>query len=98
MLDKLKQLVLELNESGIPLPLVRDNKTGRGSISLTMMVISFTIVLLGLLGKFSKVLDIDLTQGIYFFGITSALYFSRSISGNKNDIKIENKQESENKE
>lgn len=92
MVDKIKSFLNKLNVYGIPLPLLRDNKTGTGSISLTMMVISFLVVFVGLIGKISKQLDIDLTQAIYWFLITSGLYFSRTVASkydsNKKTIEI----------
>lgn len=81
MLDKIKAFITKMNEKGIPIPMIRDPKTSMPSISLTMMVISFIIVLLGLLGKSAKMLDgVDLQQAIYWFMITSGLYFGRSLT------------------
>ena len=86
MLEKLRKFARFLNERGIPLPLFRDPKTGSSSVSLTMMVISFVIVVVGLIGKMSKFLDINLTEGLTFFGVTSALYFSRRIGINDTTV------------
>lgn len=36
-----KNFVAKLNSKGIPFPMVRDPKTGMGSVSLTMVVVSF---------------------------------------------------------
>lgn len=91
-MDKIKAFLNKLNERGIPIPLLRDPKVNGPSVSLTLMVISFLVVLIGLIGKYSKVLDIDVTQSIYWFTITAGLYFSRTIGSkydaNKKTIEI----------
>lgn len=72
------QYVNNLNQKGIPLPMVRDPRTGLGSVSLTFMWLSGTTVLAGLIGKISKLLgDVDLTQALWFFGISASLYYGR---------------------
>lgn len=38
-----KKVVNAANENGIPLPLFRDPKTGKGSISVTMVQVSFLL-------------------------------------------------------
>lgn len=95
-MNKLKQLLIYLNEQGIPLPLIRDNKTGRGSISYTFVWLSGTLVLFGLVGKWSHYLDIDLSNAITFFGVSSGLYWGRAIDTNKGSISLkENNKEKE---
>lgn len=80
MLHNLKAIILALSSSGIPIPLLRDPKTQKGSISFTMLFMSFNIVLFGLIGKWSQHFDIDLSNALTFFGITSGLYFGRKMS------------------
>ncbi len=41
---KWKEIVSKANENGIPLPMVRDPKTKVGSVSLTMVVVSFGLM------------------------------------------------------
>lgn len=85
-----KKFVGSMNALGIPLPTVRDPKTGVGSVSLTMMFISFNVVLIGLVGKYAKMLEgIDVGQSIQLFSICAALYFGRKMSGDKNKVEIE---------
>lgn len=72
----IKDIIDKLNSKGIPIPLIRDPKTGP-SVSLTMLFLSFNLVFFGLIGKYSSVLDIDLNQAIQIFYGTSALYFGR---------------------
>jgi len=92
MIEKLKLLFQKLNEKGIPIPLLTDPRTKIGSVSLTMLVISFNIVLIGLVGKWSKYLDIDLQQAIYWFMVCSGLYFGRAVSKNGNNTQLDNKE------
>jgi len=43
MLDKLKELIKELQEKGLPLVFLRDPITKLPSVSLSLLVISFTL-------------------------------------------------------
>lgn len=79
-MNKLLEFFNWANSKGIPLPLLRDNKTGVGSISYTFLWLSGTVVLFGLVGKFSKFVDLDLTNALTFFGVCSGLYFGRNLS------------------
>jgi len=56
ILDKWKEWVGKLNESGIPMPTVRDPKTGKGSVSLTLVFMSFNLCVLSILGKASLII------------------------------------------
>lgn len=96
-MEKLKEIVRKLNELGIPLPMLRDNKTGKASVTLTMMVISFNIVAIGLIGKYAKGLDIDMSQAMYLYMTTSGLYLGRKMQGDGKTIKVENDQQEGNK-
>lgn len=76
---KLKQFVGILNMYGVPLPMVRDPKTGMGSVSLTLVFISSIMVILGLVGKWSGWLGvIDINNSLEFFYASSFLYFGRN--------------------
>lgn len=95
-LNQLKQFFNKLNQYGIPIPLIRDPKTQTGSISLTMVFISFNIILVGLIGKASKLVDgIDIQQAIYWFIICCGLYFGRNLSGDGKSISLDNKNNEE---
>lgn len=91
MLEKIKDFLVKMNQEGFPLPLLRDPKTGQGSVSLTMLVLSFNVVLLGLIGKSAGFLGgVDLTQAIYWNVLTASLYFGRTLSYNGKTV--ENKE------
>lgn len=92
--EKIKEKFKEMNEKGIPLPMLRDPKTRESSVSLTMMFISFNVVLVGLIGKAAGFLGgINIEQAIYWYMVTTGLYFGRKISGSKDQIKIEERKE-----
>jgi hypothetical protein len=81
-MEKLKEIIRKANELGIPLPMARDPKTGKSSVTLTMMIISFNTALLGQLGKFADLLgDVDMSAAMYLFVTTSALYLGRKFQG-----------------
>ena len=96
-MEKLKELFRKMNEFGIPLPQLRDPKTGRSSVTMTMMVISFNIVAIGLIGKYAKGLDIDMSQAMYLFLTTSGLYLGRKMQNDptKKTVTMEEETKSE---
>lgn len=80
--DKWMSFVDKMNKKGVPLPTVRDPKTGLGSISLTLVFISFNMVLFGLAGKAAGAFGgIDLTQALNLFYACAALYWGRKFQG-----------------
>jgi hypothetical protein len=77
-----KNFVNKLNSHGVPLPTIRDPLTGRGSISLTLVFISFNAVLVGLVGKWSGALGgVDIAQALNLFYACAALYWGRKFQG-----------------
>mgnify|MGYP003350869484 CR=1 FL=1 len=78
MFERIKQVILSANEVGIPIPLLRDNNTGKGSYTLTMFWISFNLAILLLAGKVTKVIgDVDYSNVLWLLGITGGLYLGR---------------------
>jgi hypothetical protein len=89
-MEKLKQLMAYLSEKGVPLALIRDPLTQKPSVSLTMLVISFTLAILSLLNKFVKIVDgMDVDNTLELLIITASLYFGRSLS-KKMDVEKKN--------
>lgn len=77
--NKILALSKSANMYGINLPMVKDPKTGIGSVSLTLVVISSVMVILGLVGKWSGKLGVvDINNSLEFFYASSALYFGRN--------------------
>jgi hypothetical protein len=79
--DKWLDLVSAANSKGIPLPHIRDPKTGMGSVSLTLVTYSTILVIIGIIGKWSgKLGGIDINSALQFFYASCALYFGRNLS------------------
>lgn len=78
LMNKWKQFVRDMNAKGIPVPTIRDPKTGFGSISLTLVFISSVIVIAGILGKTAGMLGgLDMNTAMEFFWTATSLYFGR---------------------
>ena len=76
-----KGFVGRMNQVGVPLPMVRDPKTGRGDVALTLVFLSSIWVQLGLIGKFAAVFQgIDISQALNWFYACCALYWARKLS------------------
>lgn len=76
---KIQALSRSANIYGISLPMVKDPKTGKGSVSLTLVVISSVMVILGLVGRWSGYLGVmDINNSLEFFYASSFLYFGRN--------------------
>lgn len=79
--NKISKFINELNKYGVPLPMLKNPDTGTASVSLTMLFISFNIVVVGLIGKWSNLLEgVNLDQALTLFMVTSTLYFGRSLT------------------
>jgi hypothetical protein len=78
---KIVQASKDSNICGLNIPMVKDPKTGLGSVSLTLLFISSIIVVVGLVGKWSGYLAINLDNALEFFYAASALYFGRKWVG-----------------
>lgn len=77
--DKFVKVTRAGNQYGINLPMVKDPKTGLGSVSLTLVVISSIFVILGLVGKWSGRLGVvDINNSLEFFYASCVLYFGRN--------------------
>lgn len=93
-MEKLKELFRKMNDLGIPLPFARDPKTGKSSVTLSLMLISFITVLGGQLSKFSKLFgDIDMSSAMGLFIATSALYLGRKLQNDGKNVVTEQKPE-----
>lgn len=76
--DKWKKITSDMNQRGVPMPTIRDPKTGFGSVSLTLVFISSVIVVAGIIGKSAGVLGgLDMNSAMEFFWTAVSLYFGR---------------------
>lgn len=78
MWERWKKFVGNLNSKGIPVPLIRDPKSNRASVSLTLVFISFNIWILSIIGKYALALGgIDPSQTLNMVMVCFSLYFGR---------------------
>lgn len=81
MLARIKAQIKEWQEKGVPIFFLRDPITKLPSVSLTMMVVSFTLCFVSLLNSFAKLFKgIDIENSLQLLIITSSLYLGRSFS------------------
>jgi hypothetical protein len=86
MLEKLKELIQELQDKGIPVIFLRDPITKQPSVSLSLLVVSFILSIFALINKFAKVVDgVDIENTLQLLIICASLYFGRSLSKKMND-------------
>lgn len=89
LIAKWKDIVRGMNSRGIPVPLLRDSRTQKGSATLTMFWLSFNLCLISLIGKYSKQFEgIDINNSLQLLMITGGFYLGRSIVRGK-DGKVE---------
>jgi hypothetical protein len=78
---RLQSLIIKLQKQGIPLVFVRDPITKVPSVSLTLLLLSFSISLFALINKFAKIVEgVDVDNSLELLIICASLYFGRSIS------------------
>ncbi len=86
MVEQLKKLLKDLQEKGLPIVVLRDNLTGKPSITYSFFVISGILVILGLIGKFAKVSGgIDMDNALNFFYGCGAMYIGRKITNKSSE-------------
>ena len=80
--QKWKDLVNKANKAGLPIPTIRDPKTGVGSVSLTLVLISALLVIVGILSKWAgKLGGIEMNSAMQFFWTSVSLYWGRKFQG-----------------
>jgi hypothetical protein len=93
-MESFKAFIAKMNELGIPAPMIRDPKTGRGSVTLTLVVVSGGIVAIGLLNSFANVFKgIDMTNALYWHGLALGAYLGRKMSAGNGKVSIDSKKE-----
>ena len=87
-LQDIKSFISRMNAKGVPLLMVRDPKTGEGSVSLTLVFLSSIYVQLALLNSFALLFKgVDVTNALYWHGMCLSLYFGRKFQ--KDGTKVE---------
>lgn len=90
MLDKLLELLKKANLDGIPVPFIKDPKTNKGSVTLTMFVVSFNVSLLALAGKITQLAgSIDYGSVMTLYGLAGAFYLGRKLQTNGKNITLD---------
>jgi hypothetical protein len=85
----ISNILNRLNKNGIPMPMIRDPLTSKGSVSLTLVFLSSIYVQLALLNMFAQMFKgVDIVNALYWHGMSLALYYGRSFS-KKDDINID---------
>lgn len=80
LFDRWKNFVCDMNAKGVPVPMIRDAKTGMGSVSLTLVFLSFNIWIVSIVGKWSGQLGgINPTETLNMFMVCAGLYFGRKM-------------------
>jgi hypothetical protein len=81
MIGKIKSVIERFQKEGLPIFFIRDPLSGKPSVSLTMLVISFTLCMVSIVNKFAKIVEgVDMENSKELLIICASLYFGRSIS------------------
>jgi hypothetical protein len=92
IVDKVKEIILKMNEKGIPVPLFRDPDKDGPSISFTFYYLTGFLAIFSLIGKLTKVFgDIDVSGSIYLFLTAAGLYQGRRIMSDGKKIELDAK-------
>jgi ABC-type bacteriocin/lantibiotic exporter with double-glycine peptidase domain len=81
MVNKLKNKLKELQDSGFPIIFIRDPITKQPSVSLTLLLLSFFLSFFSLINKFTKIVDgVDVDNTLELLIVCASLYFGRAFS------------------
>lgn len=82
---EIKDRIKELQEKGVPLFFVKDPITKKPSVSLSLLLVSFTLSIFSLVNKFAKIVEgVDVDNTLQLLIICASLYFGRSLSKKMN--------------
>lgn len=95
-IDKIKELILKMNDAGIPVPLLRDPDKDGPSITFTFFYLSGMLALASLIGKFTKVFgEIDVSGSVYLFISAAGIYTARKMTSDGKTVTIEQEKNKE---
>lgn len=93
LIKKWKDLCTKMNKHGIPLPMIRDPKKGQGSVSLTLVFISFNVWLVSMIGHAAGALGgMDHDAALQMFLASAGLYWSRKLTKDEKSIELAEEQ------
>jgi hypothetical protein len=91
-LESLKATLNSSNRDGIPLPMARDPKTGEGSITASMVIVSFCVCVVLLAGKVTNLVgDVDYNNALWLFGVSLGGYLGRKFTSDSKGISVGDK-------
>lgn len=94
MIKKLFEILNKLNQEGFPVPMLKDPKTGKGSLTATMYWITFNVSILTLAGRITKIIgEVDYNNLLWLLGITGGMYLGRKMQASKDGISVDGKEE-----
>lgn len=73
-MNSFKEILKKLNDLGIPLPLVRDPKTNKGSFTATLLVISSIYWGIGYIGNAFNLGSFSLNEAYWFVALCLGTY------------------------
>lgn len=85
---KFNEILIQVSETGLSLAYIKDPQTKKASVSLTLLVVSFTIVVVGIVSKPGKIWDIDMAQAFNLLYLTTGLYFGRKVTSKNGNVEI----------
>lgn len=93
MKDKIIGILKDLQNKGLPIFFIQDPISKLPSVSLTMLVVAFTLAILSLLNKVAKIVDgVDIENTLELLMISAGLYFGRALT-RSNGSSINSKKE-----
>jgi hypothetical protein len=97
LLERWKKFVNDMNSKGVPVPMIRDGKTGMGSVSLTLVFLSFNLWVVSVVGKWSGQFGgISPSETLNMFMVCAGLYFGRKMQKDpKGAISVESEDKKE---
>lgn len=94
---KVKQRISKWQEAGLPLIFLRDCKTKKPSITFSMLVTSFIMCVLALIGKITEIVDgIIFNNALNLFIACSSIYFGRKFQKDGDKTILEESKEKDN--
>ena len=95
-IDKIKQIIFDMNERGVPLPVLRDPDKDGPSLSYTFAYITGVLMVASLVGKISGYLgNVDPMASVYAFTASAGMYHGRKILSDGKSITVENNKNTE---
>ena len=80
-MEKIKEFINKINETGIIIPYFQDPITKQPSVSLTAFLLSLGVVLFGLFNKVVQLVKgFDMGSALQLLEMMSYLYFGRSLT------------------